>query len=324
LFGYDDKLSFKPESLFALQISSDLGDGLSATAQIMSRGENDYSANFEWAYLSYEISDNSQINAGRLRIPFYRYSDFLDVGYAYNWNRPPSSVYNSDFSSFDGLSYVYSSSLGVVDSSVQLIAGSHSGGEEGNRSSFDSLVAVNWTLTYDWLTARVAYFSADVSFDIASDGLKAIIEGFKGAEATTPAANNLLIEDDFGSFLGFGLSVDYNDFLFETEVITSQVENSVIAEQSSYYLMFGYRINEWTVLATLENRKDEADSANLGQLGGAIDGIYKSLEFEQDVVSVGARYNFHPSAALKFDYTSTEVGDADAVNVLSVGVDLVF
>jgi len=36
LFGYSDTISFKPESLFALQIASELGDGLSATAQIMS------------------------------------------------------------------------------------------------------------------------------------------------------------------------------------------------------------------------------------------------------------------------------------------------
>ena len=93
LYGYDDDISFKNESVFALQLTADLQEKLSATAQIVARGENDFDADFEWAYLTYEISDELQISAGKMRAPFYRYSDFLDVGYTYRWVRPPQSVY---------------------------------------------------------------------------------------------------------------------------------------------------------------------------------------------------------------------------------------
>jgi hypothetical protein len=330
LFGYSDKMSFKPESLFALQITSDLTESVTATAQIMSRGENDYSAEFEWVYLSYEISDSSQLNIGRLRIPFYRYSDFLDVGYAYNWNRPPSSVYNSSFSSFDGLSYVYSSTIGDADSSLQLIAGSNNSIINDNPSKLDSLIGINWTVTYDWLTARIGYFGADVTVEIQNADLVNLIGALNGLGLSTDA-DSIEVVDDFGDFLAIGLSVDYNNFLIDFELITTGTEDSIVAEQNSAYLSLGYRFDELTLLATIENRNEEYDDSRYGQipaaygtLGASVDGLLKSREIKQDIVSLGARYNFHPSAALKFDYTNSETNKEARESVFSVGVDLVF
>lgn len=46
LYGYTNDLEFKEESLFAVQLSSDLGEKLSVTAQLMAKGVNDYDAKF--------------------------------------------------------------------------------------------------------------------------------------------------------------------------------------------------------------------------------------------------------------------------------------
>ena len=95
LSGYDDSISFNQDSFFALQASSDLTEGLSVTAQIMARGENEWDPEFEWAYVAYEATDNLRILAGRQRVPFYMFSDFLDVSYAYPWITPTEAVYGS-------------------------------------------------------------------------------------------------------------------------------------------------------------------------------------------------------------------------------------
>jgi hypothetical protein len=50
--AYDEDISFKPDTLFGIQFSADLLEGLTATAQVVSRGADDFSASFEWAYLS--------------------------------------------------------------------------------------------------------------------------------------------------------------------------------------------------------------------------------------------------------------------------------
>ncbi|MDZ7904218.1 MAG: hypothetical protein U5L01_17565 [Rheinheimera sp.] len=90
LYGYDNSVDYKNESLFALQAQSELGNDLSVTAQLVSRGSDDFSLEFEWAFLTYQINDEWRVNAGRLRTPFYKYSDFRDVGYAYDWLRTPA------------------------------------------------------------------------------------------------------------------------------------------------------------------------------------------------------------------------------------------
>ena len=112
---YDDSINFKPQTKFALQATADLADGLIAVAQIMARGSDDFDAQFEWAYLSYEINDIHTIRVGKLRLPFYKYSDYLDVGYAYPWITPPKAMYSLLFTTFEGISLVSNFPVGEWD-----------------------------------------------------------------------------------------------------------------------------------------------------------------------------------------------------------------
>ena len=105
LYGYDKDIDFKNESLFALQIKSDLGEKLSITGQLVGRGSKDFDVGFEWAFLTYQLADNMHINAGRLRTPFFKFSDFKDVGYAYDWLRVPQGVYGLCFDNIEGISF---------------------------------------------------------------------------------------------------------------------------------------------------------------------------------------------------------------------------
>ena len=351
--GYNDNLSFKPESKYALQAFAGLGDGLSATAQIMSRGENDFAAEFEWAYLTYELSDNSQLSAGRMRVPFYRYSDFLDVGYAYPWLRPPTTVYSLPFSSFEGLSYINNHTIGMADSSVQIVFGNHAGtvnlaGE--NDIAIDALTGVNWTVNYDWLTTRVAYFVAETSIDLSADADFSSLIGGLASYGLTDQIDQLQVEEDSSAFFGLGVSIDYNDILFDAEVTEVDVEDSFVAKQSQYYVSLGYRLNDmWTVLATVEHKEDKFDASKFSQVPTTfthpqfgtlpmstdptdpsaplirtlVDGALVSPEDERDITSITARYNLHPAAVLKLDYTRIDRGYRDA-GVFSVGVDLGF
>lgn len=351
LYGYDENFSLKPESMFALQVSSDLGDGLSATSQIIARGENDYDADFEWAYITYSLSDSTQLSIGRMRIPFYRYSDYLDVGYAYTWLRPPKSVYSLSFSTMDGASLLYSHTLGDWDSSLQFVYGSYDGDvgvvTSADPAKLNNMLGVNWTVGNYWLTARAVYMQAETSISLANDpspDLNQFVGLLRGLGAND-AADGLLIEEDSGSFLGVGVSIDYENFLIDSEFTQVDVDDSLIATQQQYYLSFAYRFDEWTPYISFEHREDENDDDHSASLPQAIDlgagpiyvqgtyqGILVSQESKRDVVSVGARYNFHPSAALKFDYTTRDytsysplgvASDSDA-GVFSVGVDLVF
>ena len=125
--GYDDTVDFSNQSLFALQVSGDIGEKFSATAQVLARGNEDYSPEFEWAYLNYEINDNWSAQAGRLRLPLFSYSDSLDVAYSYHWVTAPSTVYNVPFNNIDGLKIVNTTSFNNWDLNTSLSVGQYKG-----------------------------------------------------------------------------------------------------------------------------------------------------------------------------------------------------
>ena len=347
LFGYDDKLSLKPESLFALQTTADLGEGLTATAQIMARGRDDFDANFEWAYLSYELNENSTISAGRLRIPLFRYSDYLDVGYAYSWLRPPQSVYDMPFTNFDGISYVHNHTIGNWDSSVQLSFGSFDGDislvSDEDPTKLESLTGINWTVSNDWLTARAVYLVTEISISFENDPTGVLTDGLNLFTQAFPQQGSALevLEDD-ASFWGVGFSIDKNDFLVDVEYTTSEVEDSLLAEQEQYYVSVGYRFDEVTVYAVYENAENTQDYSQAYTLSELMEvtnadgttsqvalqdsyaAILASQESEEDTYTIGAKYNFHPAAAFKIDYTTRDRKGGDETSLLSFGVDLVF
>ncbi|GAA62134.1 hypothetical protein P20652_4030 [Pseudoalteromonas sp. BSi20652] len=334
LYGYDDDITFKNESKFALQLSADLQEKLTATAQIIARGEDDFDATFEWAYVTYEYSDELQFSAGKMRVPFYKYSDFLDVGYAYRWVRPPKSVYGIPFSTYEGVSVVYSSQLGDWDSTLQGFYGAFDGDIDvfGSElpAELNNLGGINWSLSYDWFSARAAYIVADTSISSNDSGLIGLVSVLSDSGLTN-TANDLITEEDKTSFVGVGFSVDYENFLFDAEYTQFEVEDSILPEQSQYYASVGYRIDSVIVHFTYENNDDKHDSSrfntieSIPTLNSAVNGALEGLRAQSNVYTIGARYDFHPSAAFKIDFSRFEDDITDTeTDVVAVGVDLVF
>ncbi|MBH0043054.1 porin [Pseudoalteromonas sp. SWXJZ10B] len=334
LYGYDDDISFKNESKFALQLSADLHEKLTATAQIIARGEDDFDATFEWAYITYEYSDELQFSAGKMRVPFYKYSDFLDVGYAYRWVRPPKSVYGIPFSTYEGVSVVYSSQLGDWDSTLQGFYGAFDGDIDvfGTElpAELNNLAGINWSLSYDWFSARAAYIVSDTSISSEDSGLIGLVSVLSDSGLTN-TANDLITEEDKTSFVGVGFSVDYENFLFDAEYTQFEVEDSILPEQSQYYASVGYRIDSVIVHFTYEDNDDKHDSSrfntieSIPTLNSAVNGALEGLRAQSNVYTIGARYDFHPSAAFKIDFSRFEDDITDTeTDVVAVGVDLVF
>ncbi|WP_166421820.1 porin [Pseudoalteromonas sp. Z1A8] len=334
LYGYDDDITFKNESVFALQLSADLQEKLTATAQIVARGENDFDAEFEWAYITYEFSDELQLSAGKMRAPFYKYSDFLDVGYAYRWVRPPKSVYGIPFSTYEGLSLVYSSQLGDWDSTLQGFYGAFDDDIDvfGTElpAELNNFGGVNWNLSYDWFSARVAYMVADTSISSEDGGLLGLADALSD-NSLTDTANDLITDEDKTTFVGVGFSIDYENFLFDAEYTQFEVEDSILPKQSQYYASVGYRIDSVIVHFTYEDNDDKHDSSrfntieSIPSLNSAVNGALDGLRAQSNVYTIGTRYDFHPSAAFKIDFSRFEDDVTDTeTDVVAVGIDLVF
>lgn len=332
LHGYTDDIEFKNESLFAVQLSSDLGDKLSVTAQLMAKGVDDFDAEFAWAFLSYQLTDEWRLNAGRIRIPFYKYSDYLDVGYAYDWARTPRAVYDLEFDSMDGVSLYHSTSIGDVTSNLQLVYGAFDDDLEvsgiASPSKVQDLTGVAWELSNDWLSGRVAYFVGDVTVNApALDPLLQLLtnNGFASV------AKGIDFDEDRGTFFGVGLSYDRNNWVAVSEYTRVKVKDSYFADKDAYYLSVGYRFD--TILPYVSFEKDDDKSKAQIYRGipvqapffNIVAGLVESQAFDRDTWSLGVRYDFHSSAAFKAQFSRAEdnfTGHKDGL--VTMGVDLVF
>ncbi|MBB3168023.1 porin [Simiduia aestuariiviva] len=351
LYGYDDDFNFRPESKLALQASSNLGNGLSVTAQAIARGSDDFNVEMEWAFVSYDFGESSRINVGKLRIPFYQYSDFLDVGYAYAWIRPPESVYDLFFSTMEGANLQFNGAIGSWDSGLQLVAGRTANELDifgtPSDANLKNLWGGAWNLGNDWLTFRAAYFQADTT--LTNSGLEQLSAGLAGVAANPALApfnipdrsEDLAAGDDKGSFVGFGFKADKNDWLFGGEITQIQVADSFVADQDSAYVTIGRRFNDLVFHVTYEEQENKVKEGILDGIptgiDPAIDGLLASAtgvivggEQTSTTVTVGMRYNFHPSASFKIDYSqrdydSSATMDVDgAASVVRFSIDAIF
>lgn len=331
--GYDSDISFKPDTLIALQASVDLSEGLSMTAQLVGNGKTDFDTNFEWAYVSYEFNDQWKINLGKLRIPFYLYSDYLDVAYAYHWLRPPTTVYEStSFDTYEGASVLYETSMGSWDSSMQFTYGSHNSQGPTGDVEISDLVGLSWGLERDWLALRVAYYQAAVGLDSAT--LSTVAGGLLAAGLSRVEKEFTVSEDDdTGTFATVGMKAEYGDYIMVGEFTTVDIKDSFFGKSDQYYLSAAKRFSDVTVHLTYESSKADAktniytaipDAEPLLALKAGVRGVVESQRADVEIFTVGMRYDFHSSAAFKIELSDVQQVYAGDATLLSMSVDLIF
>lgn len=328
--AYDENVSFREESLFAVQVRGDLNDQWSATAQIVARGAEDFDPEFAWAFVGWNGGNGWSAKFGRQRLPLYRYSDFLEVGFAFPWVRVPTAVYNLDFANYDGVSAGYSFGAGDWFTSVQGLAGSlrrdttfGSGITADTR--LENIVGFAADTTYaDWLTLRASYFQGDATLDIPA--LNPLFNSLR-TNGFANVANRLDFNEDKASFWGVGAEVNHGNVLLIGELIGVEAENTFFSDRSEWYVTGGYRFGSWLPTVTYGRRDNDAKTdiigllpavAPLAPLRAGVTQVVMSELSDDKYVSLGLRWDLATNIALKGDYTMftsdvTGRADADAV-----------
>ena len=314
-WGYDDDVDFKQDSLFALQASTDLGENLSATVQLISRGENDWDTEFEWAYLAYDLNDETRILIGRQRAPMYMFSDYLDVSYAYPWITPPEGVYDLELSTYDGISANYAFTVGEFDANAQLVFGSETNeieilGQEV-ESEFDKIHGGSLTLNRDWLTLRAAYLLMDLT--LPAPGVDQLIAAWQNVPGLEFIGDEATIIEEEAKFAEVGFQIDYNNWLVVGEYTHIEYDQMPLDVEKSMFVTAGYRFDNVLVHLTYGQDENEVNpnidalpfgvSPELDGLSAVTAQTFRFREQDSSYYTVGARWDFHDSAALKIEYS---------------------
>lgn len=347
LAGADNQGGFKNDNVLGLQMQKQVNDSTTVTGQLVSRGSDDYNTNAAWAFITYAANDDLDIRMGRLRIPFFQYSDFLEVGYAYNWVRPQDEVYRVPFSSIDGFDVTQRFSSGNIDGSVQFYYGRYQGDFETATDVYDAdfrnFTGLVLSANTGNFGARISYHQAELIMDTSDAttalGLAETVATGLGATpdgVANPALGGLIGVGDTGaaedfnftgqtsSFYGAALTYDDGTYSAVAEWTALDHESSLLLDDQGWLIGVAGRFGDFTPHLTYSSEADSFDSGNEGKIQEQL-----PLKSEQTSITLGLRYDYDTSTALKFEIQNNDEetyagADGDSATLYSVAVDLVF
>lgn len=326
LYGYEDKISFSEESLFALQVTGDINDKMTATGQIVARGKNNYNAKFDWAYLTYQATDNMSVSAGRLRLPLFKYSSSSDIGYSYHWVNAPRSVYDVSYNNIDGFRIDYSNYAGDWEYNTQLALGKVILDADAASGGADNTAVLSVEAVNNWFKARAVYGFGKVTVNNAGISQAISILNDLGL---TQLYNDLDYKDDTTTFIGLGLEVDTYDWFVAGEYTIVETKESFSPKRTAFYVTAGMRLDKFTPSLTYESLDTNDGFKFLDQVAAlpfpdankaGIEALVKGLQVgsidEYKVVTLGLRYDYDTNVALKIDLSKSDNNLDDTENTL--------
>ena len=166
----DEDYSTSSVTKLGIQMTFQVSDDINVTGQLVSKGVDNYDVEAEWAYLSWDVTENFTARIGRQRTPYYLLSEYLDVGYAYPWTRPPIEMYSLPLNNTDGLAFLYDFNVGDWNFGTHVYAGEGFGDVESLGGSFRlqnrgiSLTAEtgSWAFRLGYSNSEVEVASIDV------------------------------------------------------------------------------------------------------------------------------------------------------------------
>jgi hypothetical protein len=303
----DNSANFSQDSKIGFQGTFNISDSTQAVMQLMMRGEYDWDVEAEWAYLSHRFDNGIKVRGGKLRVPLFMYSDYLDVGYAQPFARPPEEVYGTiPFSSYTGAGIAYD--VEYDDSTLSMQAFGGESDVKNTNVKLSNLMGANLSWTDEVWTLRGVYATAILDGDVTRSA-QAQVPGQPAGTMFTVERTLLSINDARGEFVGVGASYDNGEMLAVIEWTRAEVDGAY-PDTDAGYITLGYRIKAFTpyvTVAYLESTDDE-ERLPLSQQAA-----FQKIAFnaERTAYSLGLRWDALDNLAVKFDVTyANDFGDS--------------
>jgi hypothetical protein len=311
--GITDDVTFERDTRFGLQISSDITEKMSVVSQILARADkNNFNAIIEWAYIDYKITDYASVHAGKIKQPVYLVNDYVEVGYAYPWIRPPGEVYmfNNPLNTVNGIELLLQFPVGKGTLSFQPYLGSNSDdipNTQGSKFEADNIYGMDIKYSGKGYTAHASAFTCDVK----TKGQFNTTANFPGI-GTVPVAVDLNGKGKCDVY-ATGFNLDIKNVVVYAEYQNRKTDKSLekaFGDTSAWYTTIGYRIGKFLPHLTYARSDGTASNNGLPGNGAATVGPGNpasgaSFNFPvaiQQSVTAGLRYEVNDSAALKVEY----------------------
>ena len=283
------KTQLGPETLGGVQADISFTEDFSATVQAVARGSAG-KAGIDWAFGTYKISPQLSVQFGRKRLPLYYYSDFMYVGYAYPWIRPPQDLYAWQIYSYDGANLMYKTSFGGWSIAANGWLGSQRDKDNallgdlyyGSRidEQWKKMTGLSVEGSNDIVTVRGIYMKTTVAREKLIGGKWGLVMSQQ---------DGTLINDVGQDFYGVAINADYENWLWRSEI--NYINRPTVKD--SYTAMaysIGRQFNDaHTVMFTWSDMTERAPGRT-------------NFAEKHSTMSVSYRWDLAPSQAIKVQY----------------------
>lgn len=358
--GYSHGFDTGLDSLLGLQLNVNLTPTLDGAVQVVARRtSSDFRPDLTWAFARYSVNDHAQVRVGRLGFDAYLLADSRNVGYSYQWVRPPIDYFGSlIISYFDGADSILSLPVGEGAIRAKIFTGrareKTSTGNPFNPSEVISLEGSSITgghIEYqnqEWV-ARIGYSRIRLQNEFPS--LIPVIAALKSPlitainPQTAVLADDIAVQDKHISYLSGGVAYDSGPIQAQFMLSKIQSESLSFPGDIAGYATVGYRINKWTPYVTFSAVTDDDKRRPIGLPSGvspSIDALIAAVQFatthqlnKQHTLSFGARYDLSEKVDIKaqFDHIENsqrllirneQAGWDGKANLISIAVNFIF
>lgn len=263
--GIDDTLSYI-DSIAGVQFDFQVNEQLSFTTQLVARTQaDDFNFGADWAYLSWKATESLTIRGGRMRMPLYMLSDYLEVGYVYPWARPPQEAYNLaqlNIDRYEGFDLLYNYDAGAFTGTIQALVGRANPVTGSTTLDVEDMWGLIGTASFGDLTLRAGYLQAELGVSFEADSSFDILDGV----LSSFGLGRLSGQDD-ASFASIGFQYDNGSLLASGEFVRLTLDG-LLASTDGWYLSGGYRFGRFTPYAYYAGYESADDEDRLAVRDG--------------------------------------------------------
>ena len=311
--GITEDLTFETDTRFGLQISSEVSESMKVVAQLLGRGTNsNFDAIVEWAYADWEFTDWLSLRAGKIKQPVYLVNDYVEVGFAYPWIRPPVEVYylNNPLNTVNGAELLLAFPVGPGTLSFQPYIGSNRDDIPNSQGQAyfeaENIVGIDVKYSGRGYTVHASTFQCDVK---TFGGLAGVPTAFGPVDIDLNGKGECEVTSAGLTFDAANVVV-YAEWQERT---TTDTLSRPFGDQDAWYATLGYRIGKWLphlTYATIDGKASTVEPGAVCPAGMTCTTNPPAMNFPvaiQSSVTAGLRYEVNDSAALKFEYAVVDV-----------------
>lgn len=315
--------------------SANIGKKSSIAMQFFAAGGHEGGGvNFDWGFITHNMSDSASFSAGRIKYPANLVSEYADVGQAYVWIRPPQEIYSHQeggasmvLQAMNGANVSFHTDV-FDESEIELLL--YTGDAEEEHMSHLGMRGMKLSLTSDMSRLLLSYNRSEM-------GMEPMVELIAPAAggAVVEVETEMEMDGQIMELMAVGYNLDWKKLLLSTEFVHSQTSNIASLEADAWYVTLGYHLGRFTPHVTYSSLESVSELAQTAVTVGFRYELARNLSFKMELQrtepeEMNSAYDMEQpinadSAGLFEEMPLDEDGNVmDSVNMLSIAISASF